>query len=99
MQRWEYLEIRTVHEDQNLRVLRVNGRDVFSGEKGGIFGNKNIRLYLYDYLKKIGLQGWEIVSMSMDSAVISGSPILIAKRPIDVENVDPSELLDSILAG
>ena len=59
MQKWEYLfVIAKAAPDLEVRPTRINGQKIADWEKGPL---------LYDYINKLGDEGWELVSEYMDT--------------------------------
>jgi hypothetical protein len=61
MVKWEYLSISAKYggEPEELRVKRVDGKAIPNWESSG--------KPLYDYIKELGIQGWELVSEVHDT--------------------------------
>ena len=77
MQKWEYMRI----EVEKGYVWMVNGK--YMGTSKMQQSTEGCPL-LFDFLRKIGSEGWEVVSSEDNYATQSGADcyIVIAKRPI-----------------
>lgn len=70
MQKWEYMVIRSYGGV----VMLVNGQEV-----GSMVGTQPMGDMLYDYLNRVGEEGWNVVGMG---GVREGSEIIL-KRSLD----------------
>ena len=77
MAKWEYQVVRTYGGV----VMMINGQEV-----GKIVSNQPVGELLYEYLNKVGQEGWEVVGM----AEARGGVELVLKRPL----VDEEESAD-----
>ena len=71
MDKWEYRVVRTYGGV----VMLVNGQEV-----GKIVNNQPVGELLYEFLAKMGLEGWEVAGM----AETRGGVELVLKRPLPV---------------
>jgi len=69
MNKWEYHVVRTYGGV----VMLTNGQ-----EMGKIVNNQPVGEMLYEYLNKVGEDGWEVVGM----AEVRGGVELVLKRPL-----------------
>jgi hypothetical protein len=69
MNKWEYQVVRTYGGV----VMLSNGQ-----EMGKIVNNQPVGEMLYEYLNKVGEDGWEVVGM----AEVRGGVELVLKRPL-----------------
>jgi len=77
MAKWEYQVVRTYGGV----VMMINGQEV-----GKIVSNQPVGELLYEYLNKVGLEGWEVVGM----AEARGGVELVLKRPL-VDEEEPTD--------
>ncbi|MCP4424768.1 MAG: hypothetical protein GY803_09770 [Chloroflexi bacterium] len=64
MQRWEYLRILIIPDEQtpfNLSAILVNGENILN-EPMQAESQIELQCYLYQFLNKLGAQGWEMAT-------------------------------------
>lgn len=78
MQKWEYLFIVAGHANETWKAVIVNGKEIKDWKNGSP---------LYDFINKMGDEGWELVSMNYSpiftqtAYVESDDYRLVMKRP------------------
>ena len=72
MQKWEYVSIEIKYNGNRVDYIESNGKEVLG---------KVLRADSYDYLNKLGKEGWEMVGAGISSNETHG--YYFFKRPIE----------------